>query len=265
MRYRISYWCESHVGCVRRTNQDNYICNGKYMECGSAEGSLCGEAFSDAAPVFGVFDGLGGEERGEVAAYIAAKSAAALTIEKDAAQELSDFCQGVNIRICEYARENALSSAGTTAAMLAFAPSEIMLCNIGDSKAFLFSGGRLEQISHDHLCSAPYGTKPPLLQNLGVPPEEMGIEPYLSRGGYADGDVYLICSDGLTDMLGSDEIAQELRQCRRENAARGLLRMALERGGTDNISIIVCAVEQDNFLRSAFRKIGRRWQGCHGN
>lgn len=255
MHYRISYCCVSHVGRVRKRNQDNYICDGKYMECGCAESSLSGAAFSDDAPVFGVFDGLGGEEHGDVAAYIAAKSAAALTIGSDPAQDLSDYCQGVNIRICEYARENALRSAGTTAAMLAFTQGGIMLCNIGDSKVFRLGVSGLEQISQDHLCAAVYGTKPPLLQNLGIPPEEMPIEPYFARGGYTNGDVYLICSDGLTDMVSAAEIESVLKWRGTVRAADKLLDMALERGGTDNVSIVVCAVESDFFMRRIARRI----------
>ena len=246
MPYHISYACVSHIGNARSLNQDNFICDGYFMELDDENISfpLTGVTSSKLPSLFGVFDGLGGEERGEMAASIAARSAAAVKLGRDAASELLAFCQKANESICHYAEENGIFSMGTTAAMLAFTKKEITLCNIGDSKVFRFSTGQLEQLSRDHVDVALFGKKPPLLQNLGIPPEEMVIEPYVARGAYRDGDLYLICSDGLTDMVDTEEIAQVLAENELETAVGELLQRALSNGGRDNVSIILCKVQR---------------------
>ena len=186
---------------------------------------------------------MGGEECGEVAAYIAAKGAAALQASDNAAVSLFEFCRKANQDICDYAALHNIASMGTTAAMLAFTGEEIALCNIGDSKIFRFYNGMLEQISKDHTAASPYGIKPPLLQNLGIPPDELIIEPYLAHGTYNVGDVYLLCSDGLTDMVPEDEIAPLLAANPAEKAASLLFEKALANGGKDNITLILCKIE----------------------
>ena len=82
---------------------------------------------------------MGGEECGKVAALIAAETAAEFKIKDDPIKQIRDFCKIANRNICEYAQKNTVSSMGTTAAVLVFGKKEIVLCNIGDSKIFLFS------------------------------------------------------------------------------------------------------------------------------
>ncbi|MCD8157265.1 MAG: hypothetical protein LUD53_07575, partial [Clostridiales bacterium] len=136
----------------------------------------------------------------------------------------------------------------------------VAICNIGDSRIFRLSKGQMEQLSMDHVGVAPYGRKPPLSQNLGIPPTEMLIEPYAATAAYREGDIYLICSDGLTDMLSTNQIAQVLGQYPIETAAGCLLEKALERGGRDNITIILCRTE----ARGKFSFLGKR-RGVRGH
>lgn len=247
MRFKILYSCVSHIGNVRDCNQDNFICDGHYREIddGNIVTPLSGKKLPEECPVFGIFDGMGGEEHGEIASHIAAADALILKPDnKGAADSLLRFCQTANADICEYAKRNGISSMGTTAAMLVFSKNEITLCNIGDSKIFRLSDGKFEQISIDHIAPAPFGMKPPLFQNLGIPPDELTISPYIARGLYNDGDIYVICSDGLTDMVGTDEIAHTLTSAPFETASTSLLEKALEGGGRDNITIILCKIER---------------------
>lgn len=248
MRYSIRYSCVSHIGNIRSINQDNFACDGRYMETNGEdfEFPLCGIQSSQSPSVFGIFDGMGGEECGEIASYIAAKNAAAIKIGKDVIAALLQFCQKANTDICGYANENELSAMGTTAAMLAFTGNRVTLCNIGDSKIFRFCDGALEQISKDHVAVAAFGVKPPLSQNLGIPPTESVIDPYLAQGAYHDGDVYLICSDGLTDMVTTEEIAEVLEARPVEDGGMELLEKALSNGGRDNITIILCKIERES-------------------
>lgn len=247
MAYQIAYSCACHIGRVRQKNQDNLVCDGKFIAAGRRDQPFSSSGKKDARDrlLVGVFDGMGGEECGEVASCIAAQRAAALKLTGNPAADLLSLCQQANAAICDYTTEHDLSSMGTTAAMLAFTGGGVTLCNIGDSKIFRFCGDELTQISKDHLAVAPFGKKPPLLQNLGIPPTELVIDPYLAQGGYREGDLYLICSDGLTDMVTTEEIKERLAAKKElEEAAADLLETALSHGGRDNVSIILCRVER---------------------
>lgn len=246
MKYSVSYSCICHVGKCRRMNQDNFICEGRYRTLEN-EGavSLTGSLCSQTPAVLGVFDGMGGEECGETAALIAAQDAAELILTGDMEADLLGLCQKANEDICRYIREHNLSSMGTTAALLGFTQNGITLCNIGDSKIFRFSDGILRQISVDHVSAAPFGGKAPLYQSLGIPPEEMLIEPYIGKSAYKPGDLYLICSDGLTDMMTNGDIEELLCRNAPEKAAQLLLEGALSNGGVDNITLILCGIQRE--------------------
>ena len=245
MRYKIRYWCISHVGKIRETNQDNFICDGAYFKnaTDNKELYLRGAKEAEKMPLFGIFDGMGGEAFGEVASFIAAKNATTIRFGKDPLADLDAFCRQANAEICDFAEKQRVNAMGTTAAMLAFSKKGVTLCNIGDSKIFFLSGGLLQQISKDHLAPAAFGKKPPLSQSLGIPPEEMTIVPHYAKGTFRKGDKFLICSDGLTDMVTADEIAQILLSYDGQNACLQLLDRALDAGGRDNITFILCDIE----------------------
>lgn len=255
MHYIILYSCVSHIGKARSINQDNFICDNRYMEAHEENIGfpLSGITSPKKNSLFGIFDGMGGEECGEIASYIAAKKASALEIGRDAVTDLLQFCQKANTDICDYANENEVSAMGTTAAMLAFTNDGITLCNIGDSKIFRFSDDALEQISKDHVTVSAFGMKPPLSQNLGIPPTELVIDPYFAQGTYNDKDVYLICSDGLTDMVTEEEITRILSETTFDEVVGKLLNTSLQNGGKDNISIILCKIERRGLLNKLFR------------
>lgn len=255
MNYNIQFSCISHIGNCRSMNQDNFICDGRYMEIknDNIQFPLNGCVYNKSPSFFGIFDGMGGEECGEIASFIAAKRASRITVGKDAIADILQYCLDVNEEICRYICDKSLSAMGTTAAMLVFTNKDIILCNIGDSKVFRFSQGKIEQISKDHVAVSAYGIKAPLSQNLGIPQEELVIEPYIARGQYNDGDTYLLCSDGLTDMVGTAEIEKILQDVVFDEISGKLLDKALANGGKDNISIIVCKIENDS--RRLFRKL----------
>lgn len=246
MRYEISYSCTSHTGNLRSINQDNFICNKQYMNSDASGVTLplSGNVISATPTLFGVFDGLGGEECGEIASYIAAKNASCFTPHKDSIASLKSLCEVANDEICRYMKDNLISSMGTTAAMLLFDKKNITVCNIGDSKVFYISDKKIRQVSFDHVSPTVYGKKPPLFQSLGISRDEMVIEPYFCKGEYISGDKYLICSDGLTDMVGIDEIKNIINEKSINNATSSLLEKALENGGRDNITIILLEIKQ---------------------
>lgn len=206
---------------------------------------LSGCSGSDRRPVFGVFDGMGGEECGDIAALLAAKEASMITVSDKPERDLVYFCQGANAEICRYADRHGIQTMGTTVALLAFTEEEIIFCNIGDSRIYCLSEGRLAQLSEDHLAVAAYGRKPPLSQNLGIPPTEMRIEPFVARKEFRDGDIYLLCTDGLTDMLPVQQIDRILKSTSFDESAQCLLENVMVRGGRDNITIILCKIESE--------------------
>ena len=238
-------------------NQDNYFCDGKYLDAdsGGAAAPFSGSLPCDQPFMIGVFDGMGGEECGEVASLIAAEHAASDPIGDKLLEELLKFCMAANDGICEYAEKNGVSVMGTTAALLAFSEKELALCNIGDSKVFRFADNQLEQLSVDHYAFTAYGRKPPLSQNLGIPASEMVIEPYIEALQYRKDDVYLLCSDGLTDMVPTEDIRRILVQTPFDAAAGKLLEAALAGGGKDNVTIILCRIER--IKRGLFRRLFR--------
>lgn len=257
MNYEILYSCISHKGKVRSINQDNFICDNSYMGINdsSMRYPISGTFALTSPKLFGVFDGMGGEECGEIASFIAAKEAAKIQFKKNGVLSLNEYCKHANDEICQYAKEHSVCSMGTTAAMLLCAKNEIMLCNIGDSKIFRFANEKLEQISKDHVAVSAYGVKPPLLQNLGIPPEQSIIEPYFSQGGYCDGDRFLICSDGLTDMVSLDEIERLLGRYHIEKATARLANRALKNGGKDNVTVILIEIKQ---IKNSMLKVFKR-------
>ena len=257
MSYVINYFYTSHIGKSRKTNQDNFFCDTDYLNSDNigTEGIKEGYAVSSNQPTFGVFDGMGGEECGEMAAYIAAKELSTFRFYKDITQGYIDYCKSANEKICAYTNENNLTSMGTTAAILKFTKDKICLCNVGDSKIFQFSDGTFQQISYDHIGISTFGKKPPLSQNLGIPESELIILPYIATGEYHSGDVYLICSDGLTDMLTVADIEKILSEEKGLVAAEQLLKQSLDNGGKDNITFILIYIEKSK--RKIFSFNGR--------
>ncbi|MBP5418061.1 MAG: serine/threonine-protein phosphatase [Clostridiales bacterium] len=243
-RYIINYSCISDKGPWRPCNQDNFLCNKTYnsLFVKVTDYPLKGSLSSLSPAILGVFDGMGGEESGELAALFAAETAAGKELSSDLEHDLYDICMDANKRICAYSQENDRGSMGTTAAMVAFGNDRIGICNIGDSKILVVRNGMVKQVSVDHVCEAPPGRKKPLFQNLGIPETEMKIEPYLAKMKYHDGDTILICSDGLTDMVHTDEIVRYLVERDIVAASQDLVGRALQNGGKDNITVIVAKV-----------------------
>jgi protein phosphatase len=250
MSYNIEYAVLCDTGLVRSKNQDNFWCMGEFLENendGLAE-PIAGTADAKGFPAFAVFDGMGGEQQGEVAAYLAARSFDIIYKEGDKSdikQFLLDACTGMNKAICLHIEEQQLRYSGSTAAILMLGKKEIYVCNIGDSRVYQFNNGELTQISHDHSEISFTSRKPALTQSLGISEAEFVIAPYVAKGAYESGDKYLICSDGLTDMLTDEEISQTMSENNDVvECAEALLQKALESGGNDNITIILCEIRR---------------------
>jgi len=245
MKLQIRYAYFSHIGKLRQINQDNYLCLGKYhaLDAPALNTPVTGTVRINHDPVFGVFDGLGGEEKGEVAAFLAAKTASELLCGESRCEEMNRYCYEANRRIWDYRSAHGVSRMATTVALLSFAGDMVYLCNIGDTRIYRFDGNDLRQLSQDHVIAPFPGMKGPLTQALGISPEATALEPYFAKGKSFPGEKYLLCSDGLTDMLTEDEMTRILRANDVCGAVTKLTEAAIHHGGRDNITLSLCAVE----------------------
>ena len=254
MTYHINYAYTCHAGKVRQNNEDNFWCCGEILPAKNdgVEGIRTGVCLRESFPVMAVFDGMGGESQGEMAAYLACKELGKFyqsyrkNLKKQPEQFLEDACMAMNEAVCRYGQENRIRAMGTTVAMITFGKKNLYICNLGDSRIYEIEAGKLKQISRDHVLGGFHYGKAPLTQFLGVPEEEMRLEPATAVFDYQDKKRYLLCSDGVTDMLSDAEIEEILGKDQQVQAAAAeLLDRILEKGARDNTTMILCEVEKD--------------------
>jgi serine/threonine protein phosphatase PrpC len=210
------------------------------------------DAYVSKPPLFAIADGMGGAQAGEVASRLAA---AALT-ESDAAgageARISDLIQEANRRV--YARSSTdpnTSGMGTTITVALVEGDQVSFGHVGDSRAYLIRDSSMEQLTEDHSLVGE------LLRSGKLSREEADVHPQrsvITRALGTDpdvdvdtftietqtGDLFLLCSDGLTDMLSEEDIL-ELVERNREDidaALKALVRAANRQGGEDNITVV---------------------------
>lgn len=250
----------THAGKVRLNNEDNYNLFGLYRSDTEIGQKKDTKVTALRGTAVAVFDGMGGEEAGEVASLIAAKSLT--TCEIDAVKEEA-LCQiqVVNKEICEEMRRRGGIRMGTTLAALYLDQDMAVCCNVGDSRCYFMRKSALRQLSVDHteaqqmvnmgLLSQEQARKSKswhkLTQHLGIFPEEFIIEPHFSPPiVLKSNDVFLLCSDGLTDMVKDEQIAEVLNTGKNaEEMADALVKLALSQGGRDNVTALVLQVKEE--------------------
>ena len=210
------------------------------------------------APLFVVADGMGGAQAGEVASRAAAESFAQNLPAAPPERLLEETITGANRTIHELARKDpSLAGMGTTttAALVDLDSEEVAIGHVGDSRAYRLRGGRFEQLTRDHslveemrrkgqLTDAQAEDHPQrsiITRALGPEPE---VEVDLQTVPAQAGDVFLICSDGLTTMLDDAKIAHILsRATSLQSAVRALVDEANRAGGRDNITVVLFRLE----------------------
>lgn len=268
MAYQIEYAYTCHIGKIRNNNEDNFWCCGEFMNAQNQGMShiQSGCRKQSELPVMAVFDGMGGESCGEMAAFLATESCdlhyqeEKEHIRREGNKFLVDACERMNQAICDYGRENRIDSMGTTAAMLAFGEEFVYGCNLGDSRIYRSSSEKFCQISEDHTLGRHFLGKAPLTQYLGMQEENLKLEPSVSVYPITEGDRYLICSDGITDMLSDGEIADIFtREIPIEETVQVLVERALKKGGRDNITVILCEVmsQKENWWKRMWKQLKR--------
>lgn len=224
---------KSDVGRVRSQNEDVAFVN-------------------PAQNLMAVADGMGGHNAGEVASFMAIDTLKQLLRGHTPDPERMQYAfEEANHRIYAAATDNEkYQGMGTTMTMLWCAESTVLLAHVGDSRAYLLRDGKLRQVTQDHSVVAE------LLRSGLLTPEEARRHPYrnvitrvLGSASGVDvdlcaherhsGDIWLLCSDGLSDMLNDEEIERLILSNPPEQAAAEMLRLALEAGGRDNITFIL--------------------------
>jgi PPM family protein phosphatase len=210
------------------------------------------DAYVFKPPFFAIADGMGGARAGEIAAGLAAS--ALEEGEPRSAEGIVALIEEANRRIWERSLQDPdTAGMGTTltSALVDAEAGTVVIGHVGDSRAYLHRGGTLEQLTTDHSLVVE------LVESGILTPEEaerhpqrsaitraVGTEPTVQVDAFTvnaePGDVYLICSDGLTDMLTAEEVEEILgRAPDPAEAAQSLVAAANERGGEDNITVVL--------------------------
>ena len=229
------------AGKVRQNNEDSL---------------LVGDGIDDS--LFAVADGVGGSEAGEVASGITVEALKAL----DPESPFDKVIQEANQSILTAAQEDEkLSGMGTTMVAVRFTGSQDQpsaeVAHVGDSRAYLSRGGTMEPLTEDHSLVAELVRSGDLTRAQAAEHPQKNL---ITRALGADedievdtmvlpvevGDRFLLCSDGLSDMVPESRVAEILTGSSRdpEAPARQLLSEALEAGGSDNITIVLVDVKK---------------------
>lgn len=208
-------------------------------------------------------DGMGGYNAGEVASNMATsfisselgrwlREASAQASDQDVRRAMDICVDNANRAIFNAANSNPqYAGMGTTLVVALFRDSRLLVGHVGDSRAYRLRGGRLQQITRDHSLlqeQIDAGLITPeqaaFSANKNLVTRAVGVEDTVlletHQHDVQPGDLYLLCSDGLSDMLDDDAIAQILQaQAPLDAVCKALIEAANDAGGKDNISVIL--------------------------
>lgn len=209
--------------------------------------------------LWAVADGMGGHAAGHVASRLVVDALAALPEPDSLAQFVAaarDALQSVNLRLREQAALRRVRAIGSTVAVCLASGRSCALLWAGDSRVYHYRDAWLQQLTRDHsqveeLRAQGYLTGEEARNHPAhhLITRAVGAADWLeldeARVDLCDGDVLLICSDGLTNEVGDTSIALTLALARSDcvEAAHALVGMALQEGGRDNVSVIVIRVD----------------------
>ncbi len=219
------------TGRRRRHNEDAYVCE---------------------PPLFAVADGMGGAQAGELASGLAAAALRDDTNRSGGEERVDELIQQANRRVYErQTQDSSASGMGTTITVALVEEGHVAIGHVGDSRAYLIRDRRLEQLTEDHSLVAE------LVRSGKLSPEEadthpqrsvitrvLGTDPEVDVDTFSietrPGDLFLLCSDGLTAMVDDDTILREVERNRADlhAAAKALVRAANKGGGDDNITVV---------------------------
>lgn len=261
MRLKIDGAVQTHTGRVRTNNEDNFYLCGRYREdVAQGEEKVCCIT-GDSRFLAAVADGMGGEDCGELASLLTVQSLRPCDFTKIEETALSCI-RRANTQICANIEKNGGRRMGSTLAALYIDKGKARCCNIGDSRVYLLRKGQLVQLSVDHNKAgrmvelgvltpeqaARHPSRHELTQHLGIFEEEMMIQPAFSEPvSLQEDDLFLLCSDGLTDMVSKEDMVSCMtREASPKELAEKLVKLALAGGGRDNVTALVLKVSRED-------------------
>jgi protein phosphatase len=264
--WQIEFGAISHLGNVRRNNEDHFAVIRRRRSREVLLTNMPPEDLSlqdDESYVMVVADGMGGAAFGELASRLALKTADELVgsaghwitqlhdVETRQTQDrIQTYADVIHQTLLEYGHSDPrLTGMGTTLTCAHVLGADVIIAHVGDSRAYHFRDGKVEQVTRDQTLAQE-------LIEAGMPREDtVRFRHILTNcfGGDArevqtdvyhlrlqEGDALLLCTDGLSDLIDDRELAQALEFCATaQGACDRLLRIALDRGGKDNITVVV--------------------------
>ncbi|MFA6916765.1 MAG: Stp1/IreP family PP2C-type Ser/Thr phosphatase [Parachlamydiales bacterium] len=239
----------SHKGLVRQNNEDVW-------------------EIVSSSRFYVVADGMGGHQAGEVAAREAVRTLCRVIEEKKhqygssmsgIRRELRHGIELANYHVYKMGKNNPdLKGMGTTLCCIYINENGIIYGNVGDSRIYRFRDGALEQLTRDDSLLrelldqgqlAEYQSSDFLYKNIITKAigAEPSVEPNVHSADIQEGDFYLMCTDGLTDMLTDESIAQIIAHMKTpEEGVEQLINEAISHGGYDNITVVMLAVQKED-------------------
>jgi len=227
----------SHPGRKRRHNEDAWVCE---------------------PPLFAVADGMGGARGGEIASRVAA-TALGEAVDGSGEDRVVALIREANRKVFERASEDSdASGMGTTMTVALVEDGVVSIGHVGDSRAYLIRDGKLEQLTEDHSLVAE------LVRSGRLSPEEaethpqrsvitraLGTDPDVDVDSFSvegkPGDLFFICSDGLTSMIDDETILEAVERHRTnlDAVAKELVDAANRSGGEDNITVVFFEIAEE--------------------
>ena len=264
---QISLFADSNIGMRRTINEDS--CLIADLETGSNEETshLLSHQVGEHGYLMVVSDGMGGAAAGEVASDFAVKTMLEkllkLTTDRDVADQLREAAEAANQRIWNHAEENTeLSGMGATLTAIIAHEGKAHIAQVGDSRAYLIRKGEIEQLTKDQsLVQAllDSGMVQPdqahlipqnvILQALGTQPS---VNAVMTEFELCRNDALVMCSDGLSNKVKPEEMVEIIANAQTlEAAGSKMIALANERGGEDNITVIVAKFDGEGLSEKA--------------
>lgn len=267
---RVDVSGQSHPGKVRSSNEDHFLVMrvGRYLE--TVVTSLPASEIDARAEEIGyamiLADGMGGHAGGELASRMAITGLVKLvlarpdwifrldeTVAEDAKERSAKRFRDLNALLINHGeKDRELRGMGTTLTAVRNLGRQLQIVHVGDSRAYLLREGRLHRLTRDHTYvqllidmghlsqeeATDFYGRHMLVNALGGLNEDVEVD--VDQLELAHGDRILMCSDGLTDMVDDEVIRQVLVERHESTAAcQRLIDLALERGGKDNVTVVV--------------------------
>ena len=274
-RVQVDFGAVSDKGKVRSNNEDAYLIirTGRYMQKmqTNIEPELIPDRHEECAYGMAVADGMGGLAAGEVASSMAITTIVNLMLSsvkwalkldhpefrkeeiQEAIERAVDYLNKADFAVARQAsQDRRYDRMGTTLTLSYSFGDDLFIFHVGDSRAYLFHNGRLNRLTHDHTLAQELADKGDISQEAA---DKHKFKHLLTRavghhGGkldveihhlkLADNDLVLVCSDGLTDLVTDQQIADALSVSESsQHKCESLVNLALQKGGRDNITVVL--------------------------